>query len=72
MRVLLIVCLSAALFYCCQRLVEVENQRYALLLGMCQRQDLIVLHDLGCLAKVETRTSWTWNLYYGLFGNLPA
>ncbi len=34
MRSLLIIALSAALAFTCHRLAEIENQRYALLLGM--------------------------------------
>lgn len=72
MRNLMIVALCAALVFTCYRLILVENQRYAMLVGLCQRQDLVVLHDIECLKTVETRTSWTWNLYYGLFGKLPV
>lgn len=45
-------------------LVRVENERYALFLGMCK--DTAGLTDVQCLAKVETRTGWWWHLYYGL------
>ncbi|MDX0506249.1 hypothetical protein GOD80_25860 [Sinorhizobium medicae] len=50
MLVVLLVWLAAAL-------VRVENERYALLLQMCPRQNC---------DGVETRTSWIWHLIYGL------
>jgi hypothetical protein len=46
-------------------LVRVENQRYALQLGMCIDPTLKVA-DFTCLTKVETRTSWAAHLLYGM------
>lgn len=37
-------------------LVRIENQRYALSLGMCPGPAAGVPPDLACIAKVETRT----------------
>ena len=54
---LLILWLSAAL-------VRVENERYALFVGMCR--DQLGMADSRCLAKVETRTGWWWHLFYAL------
>ena len=61
--VLLIVWLSAAL-------VRVENQRYAMLTGMCPGRipGLAHLPDPVCLQKVETRTAWYWHLVHALRG----
>lgn len=47
-------------------LVRVENQRYALSLGMCQDTVSGVGSDYKCLAAVETRTAWYWHLFYAL------
>ncbi len=50
-------------------LVKVENERYALFVGMCYEKDTLAdsrLIDLKCLSKVETRTSWVWHLFYAL------
>lgn len=47
-------------------LVRVENQRYALLGGMCRDASGAV--DGACLQKVETRTAWWWHLLYALRG----
>jgi len=55
---LLIVWLSAAL-------VRVENQRYALSIGMC-RDTATGFIDFACLDKVQTRTAWWWHLFYAL------
>jgi hypothetical protein len=58
--ILLIVWLSASL-------VRAENERYALLIGMCR--DPVTLYVSGeCLAKIETRTAWYWHLFYALKG----
>lgn len=72
MRNLLIIVLAAGLALSCYRLVLVENQRYALLVGMCRNQSAPLLPDIQCLKTVETRTSWSWHLFYGLFGTLPG
>lgn len=45
-------------------LVKVENQRYALTVGMCR--DVHGLTDLRCLQTVETRTGWWCHLFYAL------
>jgi hypothetical protein len=45
-------------------LVRVENQRYAMQVGMCK--DDVVGWDYSCMSKVETRTSWFWHLLYAL------
>ena len=71
MRSVLIVALTAALVLTGWRLIEIENQRYALLLGMCHQQDSATPYDFECLEKVETRTSWIEHLYFGLFGPVP-
>jgi hypothetical protein len=47
-------------------LVRVENQRYAMQVGMCKDKVLNVGWDYACLSKVETRKSWVWHLFYGL------
>ena len=50
-------------------LVKVENERYALIVGMCDMKDtpaVLRLIDFQCLAKVETRTSWVWHLFYAM------
>ena len=46
-------------------LVKVENQRYALQVGMC-REANTRLTDFKCLETVQTRTGWWWHLFYAL------
>ena len=46
-------------------LARVENERYALTLGMCWDRTIGVA-DPKCLQEVETRTSWVWHVVYGL------
>jgi hypothetical protein len=60
----LIVILVAACVYLASVVVEVENQRYALQIGMCK--DEIGHTDNKCLAGVETRTGWWWHLFYAI------
>lgn len=63
LAIAVIVVLAAAL-------VRVENQRYAMQVGMCKDNPTFPLGwDYKCLATVETRTSWLWHLYYALTGN---
>lgn len=57
--VLLIVWLSVAL-------VRVENERYAMQVGMCKVDPVKPIRP--CLDQVETRTSWVWHLFYALKG----
>ena len=56
--VLLIVWLSAAL-------VRVENERYAMAVGMCWNEARR-LPDLDCVKRTQTRTAWYWHLFYAL------
>ena len=65
MRNVLIAVLLAALAFTSYRLTIVENQRYALLVGMCSTGSEPPI-DAKCLMNVQTRTSWLWHLYYGL------
>jgi len=49
-------------------LVRVENERYALQVGLCtfNPSDPLALFD--CLKKAETRTAWWWHIFYALKG----
>ena len=58
--------LAVLLLCVCASLVRVENQRYALTLGMCAPRPPIPVPDLVCLERVETRTGWWWHLYYAM------
>jgi len=53
------------------RVVREENQRYALVIGMCRMPGPVVLTDFNCLNAVQTRTSWAWHLFYGVAQPLP-
>ena len=64
LSVLVIVWLSISL-------VRVENQRYAMSVGMCEDKGLLIATqqiswDFNCLSKVQTRTSWVGHLFYAL------
>ncbi|MDT8992732.1 hypothetical protein RQP54_17805 [Curvibacter sp. APW13] len=56
--------LVALLIWTGAALVRVENQRYAMQLGMCRGNVIAV--DLACLKNVQTRTGWWWHMYYAL------
>lgn len=62
LAVLLALCVLLAV-----RLVQTENERYALEVGLCRDEAQFGLPtDFECLSTVQTRTSWTWHLYYAL------
>lgn len=65
-KTVLILTLTGCLVFVSARLVSVENQRYALIVGMCSSSLTPKLPDMRCLRTVETRTSWVWHLYYAL------
>jgi hypothetical protein len=68
-----IVVLALAVAFLADRLVREENQRDALLVGMCSRPETPLLPiNLTCLEATQTRTSWFWHLYYALTDHLPA
>lgn len=46
-------------------LVRVENERYALAVGMCSYDMLKPEHM--CNASVQTRTHWIWHIIFALF-----
>ena len=65
MKNTIIAALALALVFVSSRLVFVENQRYALIVGKC-KPDPTNLKWFDCLKTVETRTSWAAHLFYGL------
>ena len=71
---LAVVLLTVLALFLADRLVRVENQRYALMVGMCT-VDPAADHPIGrfaeCLDKVQTRTSWFWHLYYAVTDHVP-
>ena len=54
------------------RVAREENQRYAMLQGMCRQVGSPDLADLGCLNAVQTRSSWAWQVYHGVTDQIPA
>ena len=57
--------LAVLVVWLASALVRVENERYALTLGMCWDKQLGVA-DWRCLAKTQTRTSPLWHVYHAL------
>jgi hypothetical protein len=58
--------LAVAVLVLGSALVRVENQRYALSLGMCPGPAAGVPPDLACVSKTETRTGWWAHLFAAL------
>jgi hypothetical protein len=63
MKTSIIVLLTIAVIVLAARLVHIENQRYALQVGMCPC-GVSTASDSNCLNTVQTRTSWMWHLFY--------
>jgi len=59
----LIAILAVALVSALTVLARVENERYALLIGMC-RDSVTGLVNGKCLSSVQTRTNVLWHLFY--------
>lgn len=59
-----VVVLLALVVYMASTIVRIENERYALSLGMCV--NAVGNTDFACLAKTQTRTAWWWHLWYAL------
>lgn len=59
---------SALLLWSLVALARVENQRYAMAIGMCRMPPPVEAADLNCLERVQTRTNPLWHVYYGLTG----
>jgi hypothetical protein len=57
--------------YLADRVVRIENQRYALLVNMCKFDPANATVQWNCLEKAQTRTSWLWHLYYALTDHVP-
>jgi hypothetical protein len=59
--------LLLVIVYMARTIVRIENQRYALSIGMCgNKTNRELPPDPECLRTVQTRTHWTWHLYYAL------
>jgi hypothetical protein len=65
--VIIIVLLLIANFWLAASLVRIENERYALSLGLCRSQTTQDLIDQPrCLEAIETRTSPIYHLLFAL------
>ena len=67
----LVVILSVLLIWFGTVIVRLENENYALLVGLCGQDYNVAdvqtgLERARCLEEVETRTSPLWHLYYTL------
>ena len=73
MKNVVILCLHAMVILLADRAVRLENQRYAMLFGMCRDAPSFPggLWNFDCLGKVETRANWATHLYYVLTDPAP-
>lgn len=62
---ILFISLLVAIVWLSAALIRVENQRYAMTIGMCI-DPVLKVADQNCLSTVETRTGWWGHLYYAL------
>lgn len=53
------------------RVVRIENQRYALYTNLCKYDPANPTVRWDCLEKAQTRTSWFWHLYYAVTEHVP-
>ena len=60
--------LVAVVFWGAFRLADVERQRYAMQSGLCGGEPPASLPTAACLISAQPRTSWWWNLFYGVSG----
>ena len=67
MKNLIIFLLLAVTLWFGAAIVRLENARYAASLGMCDRYSGLSLPERAkCMDNTNTRTSWVYNLLYGL------
>ncbi|RYH70851.1 MAG: hypothetical protein EON54_01270 [Alcaligenaceae bacterium] len=59
--------LFALMLWLGSALVRVENERYALAVGLC-KHDATTLIMFDCLKTARSRTSWWWHAFYALKG----
>jgi hypothetical protein len=71
MKNVVLVVLIVLIGYLADRVVRLENQRYALTLGMCRHDPANMAEKFGCLDNVQTRTAWGWHLFYAMTDSLP-
>lgn len=64
-RVVLVICL-ALIVWLSSALVRVENERYAMFIGMCSPDYPGGPLSYKCLKSTETRTTWIAHIYYAL------
>ena len=60
-----IACLLVVVVWLSSVLVRVENERYALFIGLCKVDPIKPTQP--CNDPAETRTSFAWHLWYALF-----
>ena len=63
---IMIVALMCLCVWFGNRVVVLENYRYAAQLNMCSEYATDLFEREKCLQETETRAHWMWHLLYGL------
>lgn len=71
MKAAAIIVLLLLVVFLADRVVRIENQRYALYNNLCKSDPLNLTVRWDCLEKVQTRSSWFWHLYYAMTDHVP-
>ena len=71
MKAAMIIFLSLIIMFLADRVVRLENQRYALATGVCKIDPANPAQGWKCLDRVQTRTTWFWHLYYAIIRPMP-
>ena len=58
---ILVASLLVIIVFLCAVIVHVENERYAMFIGLCYDENR-KMADPKCLEKVKTRTGWQYHL----------
>lgn len=71
MKNAIIVILILMIAVLADRVVRIENQRYALSNNLCKNDPANPRARWDCLENAQTRTSWFWHLYYAMTERVP-
>jgi hypothetical protein len=71
MKNAIIAILMLVVAFLADRVVRIENQRYALYSNLCKYDPANPKVRWDCLEKAQSRTSWFWHLYYAVTDHAP-
>jgi hypothetical protein len=71
MKIATIAVLLLLVAFLADRVARIENQRYALSSNICKFDPAKPAVQWDCLEKIQTRSSWLWQLYYAMTDHVP-